>query len=382
MIIPYNRQFIDNEDIKIVTKSLKDDFITTGKYNQKFEKKIVKKLKCKFASVVNSGTAALHLSFLSIGIKKDDTIIMPSINFIASFNLCQSMGANIYLADVDKMTGQMTPQTLTECIKKNKLKKIKAVISMYLGGSPNNVISFFKIKKRYNFFLIEDACHALGSRYTINKKNFFIGSSRHSDICIFSLHAIKTITTGEGGIVCTNNKILFEKVKSLKSHGIFRNSKKKHWTYDVVRNGLNYRLSDISCALGISQLSKIDKFVKRRVELAKNYFNLLKNNNLISVAPFNSLSAYHLFIISIDFSKLKKNKDFLLEYLKKNNILAQFHYIPNYKFSVYKKKKLSLINTEYYFKNSFSIPLYYKLKFNEQKYIIDKIVIFMKKNKK
>ena len=382
MIIPYNRQFIDNEDIKIVTKSLKDDLITTGKYNHKFEEKIVKKLKCKFASVVNSGTAALHLSFLSIGIKKNDTIIMPSINFIASFNLCQSMGANIYFADVDKMTGQMTPQTLVECIKKNKLKKIKAVITMYLGGSPNNVIGFFKLKKNYNFFLIEDACHALGSKYFVDNKKFFIGSSRHSDICIFSLHAIKTITTGEGGIVCTNNKTLFEKVKSLKSHGIFRNLKKKHWTYDVVRNGLNYRLSDISCALGLSQLSKIDKFLKRRVELAKNYFNLLKNKNLISFAPFNSLSAYHLFIISIDFSKLKKNKDFLLEYLKKNNILAQFHYIPNYKFSVYKKKKISLINTEYYFENSFSIPLYYKLKFNEQKYIIEKIAIFMKKYKK
>ena len=178
------------------------------------------------------------------------------------------------------------------------------------------------------------------------------------------------------------NESSFSKKTEFPGHEGSKIPKKKHWTYDVVRNGLNYRLSDISCALGISQLSKIDKFVKRRVELAKNYFNLLKNKNLISFAPFYSLSAYHLFIISIDFSKLKKNKDFLLEYLKKNNILAQFHYIPNYKFSVYKKKKLNLINTEYYFKNSFSIPLYYKLKFDEQKYIVNKISIFMKKYKK
>ena len=187
---------------------------------------------------------------------------MPSINFISSFNLCQSLGARIYLADVDKITGQMTPETLIECIKINKIRKIKAVITMYLGGAGNHLQNFYNLKNKYKFFLIEDACHALGSKYLFNKKHT-IGSSKHSDICVFSLHAIKAITTGEGGIVCTNNKNLFKEINLLKSHGIKRDKYNRHWKYDVVKNGLNYRLSDINCALGVSQLSKLDSFIKK-----------------------------------------------------------------------------------------------------------------------
>ena len=182
-MIPYNKQSIDRKDINFVSKSLTEKLITTGPTNQKFEN-LIKKFQCKFASIVSSGTAALHLSFLSINIKKNDIVIMPSINFISSFNLCQSLGARIYLADVDKITGQMTPETLIECIKINKIRKIKAVITMYLGGAGNHLQNFYNLKNKYKFFLIEDACHALGSKYLFNKKHT-IGSSKHSDICIF-----------------------------------------------------------------------------------------------------------------------------------------------------------------------------------------------------
>ena len=147
-MIPYNKQSIDKKDIKSVSRSLTEKLITTGPFNHKFENLIKKKFKCKFASIVSSGTAALHLSFLSINIKKNDIVIMPSINFISSFNLCKSIGARIYLADVDKITGQMTPETLIECIKINKIRKIKAVITMYLGGAGNNLQNFYNLKKK------------------------------------------------------------------------------------------------------------------------------------------------------------------------------------------------------------------------------------------
>ena len=172
-IIPYGRQYIDNIDINFVSKALKEDLITTGSYVKKFEKKISKFLKVKYVASCNSGTSALHLAFMAINLKKDDVIIMPAINFIAAYNMARLMNAKIFLADVDSLTGQMTPKTLLECIKNNKLKKIKAIVTMYLGGYPENVIEFYNIKKKFNCFLIEDACHALGAKYLF-RKNFYL----------------------------------------------------------------------------------------------------------------------------------------------------------------------------------------------------------------
>jgi dTDP-4-amino-4,6-dideoxygalactose transaminase len=200
-IIPYGRQYIDSQDIKFVSKALKKDLITTGDYVKKFEDKISKILKVKFTTVCSSGTSALYLALIAINLKKDDVIVMPAINFIAVYNMARLMNAKIFLADVDSLTGQMTPETLLGCIRKNKLKKIKAIVTMYLGGYPENVIEFYNIKKRFNCYLIEDACHAFGAKYEYNKKYFNIGSCKHSDIAVFSFHPVKTITTGEGGAI-------------------------------------------------------------------------------------------------------------------------------------------------------------------------------------
>ena len=178
---------------------------------------------------------------------------MPAINFVAIYNLCKLIGAKIFLADVSPDTGQMTPGSLLNCIKKNKIKKIKAIVTMYLGGYPQNVNEFYKIKKIYKCYLIEDACHALGAKYKVGKDVFNIGSCAHSDFCVFSLHPVKTITSGEGGLVTTNNQSFSKKIKLLRSHGIIKSS---HWKYDIKFPALNYRLSDINCALSLSQLKK------------------------------------------------------------------------------------------------------------------------------
>jgi dTDP-4-amino-4,6-dideoxygalactose transaminase len=168
--IPYGRQYIDSQDIKFVSKALKQDLITTGNYVKKFEKNISKFLNVKFVSSCSSGTSAIHLAFMAIDLKKEDIVIMPAINFIAAYNMARFMNAKIFLADVDPLTGQMTPQTLLETIKRNKLKEIKVILTMYLGGYPENVVEFYNIKKKFNCYLIEDACHALGAKYLINKK--------------------------------------------------------------------------------------------------------------------------------------------------------------------------------------------------------------------
>ncbi len=378
--IPYNRQYIDGKDNAEVLKALKSKLITTGNFVIKYEKKIKKFLNSKYAVSCSSGTSALHLSMLAIGLKKGDVVIMPAINFIASYSISKMMGAKIFFADVDKYTGQMTPETLSLCIKKNRLKKIKLVITMYLGGYPENIYDFYKLKKKKNFFIIEDACHALGASYKFNNKQIMVGSCKHSDLAIFSTHPVKSITTGEGGIVTTNNELFYKKIKSYRSHGI-RRKKNTHWHYDIVETGFNYRLSDINCALGLSQLSKLKKFIQIRNKKYSYYlskFKKLNNNLLIHDYTKKNKSAFHLFMITINFSKINSTKNKFFRYLKNNKILAQFHYIPLYKFSFFKGKKNIYPNSEYYYKTKISLPLFYNISKIEQNFIINKISNFIR----
>jgi len=378
--IPYGRQFIDRSDVKEVSKALVQDFITTGNYVKKFENKVSSFLRVKYALSCINGTAALHLAFMAINLKKDDVVIMPAINFIASYTMAKFMNAKIYLVDVDSLTGQMTPKTLLSCINKNKIKKIKAVITMYLGGYPENVIEFYKIKKKYRFYLIEDACHALGAKYIYNKKLIPIGSCKHSDIATFSLHPVKTITSGEGGLVTTNNRLIYNQISLLRSHGIEKN-KKFHWKYNISKPSFNYRLSDLNCALALSQLRKINKFINYRKRIYDFYKSHLKRNNKVINFPSytNLRPSFHLFLISINFKKTQDKEEFL-KFLKKKNIYCQFHYIPIYKFKLFKEKinLNSFLGSENYLKNNISLPIFFNLKFFLLKKIIKKINTFIK----
>jgi len=307
--IPYGRQFIDRSDVKEVSKALVQDFITTGNYVKKFEDKVSSFLRVKYALSCINGTAALHLAFMAINLKKNDVVIMPAVNFVASYSMAKFMNAKIYLADVDSLTGQMTPRTLLDCINKNKIKRIKAVITMYLGGYPENVIEFYKIKKKYKFYLIEDACHALGAKYFYNKKYIPIGSCKHSDISTFSLHPVKTITSGEGGIVTTNSTLIYDQIILLRSHGIEKD-KNFHWKYNILRPSFNYRLSDLNCALALSQLKKIKKFINYRKRIYDFYRSHLKiNQNFINIKKYSKIiPSFHLYLLSINFKNIKKKK--------------------------------------------------------------------------
>lgn len=380
-LIPYGKHFIDKEDINFVSRSIQSQYLTGGNYEVKFKNKLKKYLGSKYLELTSSGTASLSLAFLAIDIKKNDIVIMPSINFIAAYNMANKLNAKIYLADVEKNTGQMTPETVEDCIKKNKLKKIKCVVTMYLGGYPENVIEFYKLKKKYNCFLIEDACHAFGASYYIKSKKYMIGSCSHSDIATFSFHPVKTIASGEGGCITTNNLNIKKKIQLLRSHGIKKNVI-KHWDYDVLDNGYNYRLSDINCALGLSQLKKINKFLKNRRKIANLYkLKLKKYNQFITFPKYKNkdkCSANHLLVVKINFEKLLKNKEDFFLYMKKNKIICQFHYIPIFNFNIFKKKKIynKLIGANEYSKQCLSLPLFYNLKEDEINYIVKKIINF------
>jgi len=374
--LPYGKQLIDKQDIQFVSKSLEEKLITGGNYVKKFERKVSTFLKNKFTISCNSGTSALHLALLSINVKKNDAVIVSSITFVAAINMLGNLGAKIYLADVDKNSGQITTNTVKECIKFNKIKKVKCIITTYLGGHISQVEEFYKLKKELNFYLIEDACHAFGTKYILNKKKHFVGSCKHSDLCTFSLHPIKTITSGEGGLITTNNKKLYNNIMLLRSHGILRSN--KHFVYNVVTQGFNYRLSDINCALGLSQIKKTIKFVKKRQKIAENYNKLLKDYTKIVSRPYyknNLLSSWHLYQIKINFKKFNISKEDLIKRLIKKKITTQIHYIPIYKHKIYKnlKKKIHK-NSKIFYGQTLSLPIFVNLKYSEQKYIVKCLV--------
>ena len=384
-MIPYGRQFIDKQDINVVKKVLNNQLITTGKEVEKFEKLFSKKTGGKFSVSCSSGTSALLLAYLALQIKKDDIIISPSINFIASVNMANFIGAKIYLTDVDPFTGHMRPIDLENCIKKNKIKKINTVVIMHNSGLPVDMIGFGKLKKKYKFNIIEDACHALGAKYSL-KKDDNVGNCRYSDISVFSFHPVKSITTGEGGMITTNNKRIFEKLKIYRNHGIVRKKsspKVYNWDYKVIAPGFNFRLSDFQCALGINQLKKLDKFVYERKNIAQKYkkkFLFAKNFKNILDEFQNKASAHHLFILNLDLKKIELSRNQIINKLFKSKIITQVHYIPIFNFPFYKKifKRKYFKNAISYYNSCLSIPIYYGLKDKEINYVSSKMIKLLK----
>jgi dTDP-4-amino-4,6-dideoxygalactose transaminase len=364
----YNSQFVEKKDEYEVSKSLRDDKITTGKYVIRFENNIKKFLGCNYVVTTSSGTSALDLAFKSISLKKDDVVIMPSINFISSYSMAKQYGASIYLADVCPRNGQITYNSIRECIRKNKLKKIKAIVVMYLGGYVDGNIDLYKIKKKFKCFLIEDACHAFGSEYKFSGKKIKIGSCKHCDLSTFSFHPLKTITTAEGGAVTTNNQKLFQNLLILRSHGIIR--KKKYWDYDIDTLSNNYRLSDVNCALGVSQLKKVNKIIKKRKSIYLKYTQIYNNDKIFKIYKKTSSCepSFHLVLFKINFTNKKINKDHLFKFMNQNDIYPQYHYKPIYKFKFFKKNKFfekDFIGSEAFYKKFISFPIHYRMKLSD-----------------
>ena len=377
-MIPYGRQFIDKDDIIAVQKALKNDLITTGKEVKKFEYLFSKFVGSKYSVSCSNGTSGLLLAYLALGIKKNDIIIMPSINFVASMNMANLMGAKIFLTDVNPLTGQMQPEDLKKCIEKNKLKKINTVVIMHNGGIPTDMKKFKRLKKKYKFKIIEDACHSLGGSYTSMKDK--VGNCKFSEISVFSFHPVKNITTGEGGMITTNSKKLSEKLKLFRNHGIIRkksNNKIYNWDYKVVSPGFNFRLTDFQSALGMSQLKKLKKFIKGRKAIVKRYKQKLSQNDNFDFFDIfqKTNSAYHLLIINLKLNKVKISRDNIIKKLFKNGIITQVHYIPIFLFPFYKKNynRNEFKNALNYYKSCLIIPIYYGLSLKKVDFVSKKI---------
>jgi len=370
-MIPYGKQQIDIEDIKSVVGVLKSDFLTTGPKVNEFEKKICKFVGCKYAVAVSSGTAALHLACLAAGLKKDDELITSPMTFAASSNCALYCNAKPVFVDVNEQ-GLLDENK----IEKKITKKTKIIIPVHYTGLVCEIEKIKKIADKHNLMIIEDACHALGGRY----KNSRIGDCKYSDMGIFSFHPVKHITTGEGGIITTNSKKLYEKLKSLRNHGIAKRPDKNSWYYEIPELGYNYRITDFQCALGINQLRKIEKFIRRRRDIAEKYNKAFEDDENIEVLKENEnqFNVYHLYVIKLEDGKIRLK---LFNYLKEKGILCQVHYIPVYWHPYYKKlgyEKELCPNAEEFYDRIISLPMYPDLKDEEQDYVIKKVFEFFK----
>tara|TARA_Y200000002_G_scaffold373144_1_gene371818 strand:- start:13390 stop:14550 length:1161 start_codon:yes stop_codon:yes gene_type:complete len=379
-IIPYSRQFIDKNDISSVIKILKSDMLTQGDGVLLFEKEISKYTGAKYASSFNSATSALHAACHALDVKKGDIVWTSPISFVASANCALYCGGTIDFVDINIDTYNISVSSLkkklSEAKKINKLPKV--LICVHLSGQSCEMEDIFKLSKIYNFKIIEDASHALGGLY----KNKKIGNCKYSDVCIFSFHPVKMITTGEGGMAVTNKKNLHEKLKIFNSHGIDTSkryiNKSMKFFNQMVDLGFNYRLSDIHAALGMSQMKKINKFLKRRFEIKKYYNKEFGKLDLPIIIPHDhpdTISSNHLYIIRIKKnSKITRNQ--ILERLRKRNIFVNVHYVPIYRHFFYQRMKIKnsdFPNSEIYGSQAISIPNFYGLKNGEIDEIIYKI---------
>lgn len=363
-MINYGKQYIDRKDVKKVIKVLKSDFLTQGPLVSEFEKSLEKKLKSKKAICVSSGSGALHIVSKSLNLKKGDKIVSSPITFIAGIANAIHCGAYPEFIDIDKDTYNIDPNKLEDKLKREK--KIKAVMVTDFAGQPSDWEELSYLKKKYKIKMINDNCHSLGSKYKGN-----IGyATKYADFSCLSFHPVKHITTGEGGAILTNNLDLAKELELFRSHGIQRNIKKNKepWFYEVNNLGFNYRLSDINAGLGLSQLNKLNKFISYRTKIASIYNHKFSNIDEIKTPYLKNdrTHSYHLYVLRINFKKLKKKKIELFKIFEKNNIKLQVHYIPIFLQPYFKKNfKVNIKNfpnTMNYYDEAFSIPIYYGLK--------------------
>lgn len=371
-MIPYSKQTLDKKDIESVVKTLKSQYLTQGPLIAKFEKKISKKVGAKHAAVVNSATSALHVSCMALGFKKNDILWTTPNTFVASSNCALHLGGKVDFVDIDYKTGNISVEKLEKKLyiskKNNSLPKI--VIPVHFAGNPTEQDQIFRLSKKYGFNIIEDASHSLGAKY----KNEKVGSCKWSDVTVFSFHPVKIITTFEGGAAVTNNLKIYNKIKLFSNHGITKNKKyylnknKGDWYYEQKVLGLNYRMTDVAAAMGISQIKKLSKFVSLRNMIAKKYnYKLDKKFLILPEIKRNFLSSFHLYVVKIrDIYGSKHEK--LFNHLRNNGINVNLHYIPVHLHPYYKKigfKQGDYKNAEKHANRAISLPIYPYLSSNK-----------------
>ena len=377
-MIPYGRQDISEEDIAAVLQILKSDWLTQGPTVSAFEQAVAQKVNAMFAVAVNSATSALHIACLALDLGPGDWLWTSPNTFVASANCGLYCGAHVDFVDINPLTYNMSVESLA--VKLDQAEKTgvlpKVIIPVHFAGQSCEMESIHHLSKRYGFKIIEDASHAIGGLY----KGKPIGSCEYSDIAVFSFHPVKVITSGEGGMALTNQVYLAEKMQSLRSHGMTRHPEKMQyrphggWYYEQIDLGFNYRMTDIQAALGLSQLKRLEQFVKRRHQIASSYDNALSCLPLI--LPFQRsdiYSAFHLYVIQIDQEQSPINRDILFNRLREEGIGVNVHYIPVHTQPYYQQqnlKKNQFIEAEKYYANAISLPIFSALTDDAQQKII------------
>lgn len=369
--IPYGRQCINEEDIQAVVETLRSDYLTTGPKVQEFEQAVARYCGAKYAVAVSNGTAALHIACMAAGIGSGDEVITTPITFVASANCVLYCGATPVFADIDARTYNISPEE----IEKKITDKTKAIIAVHFSGQPCEMEKITRIAEAHNLIIIEDAAHALGADYKGQK----IGSI--SDMTTMSFHPVKHITTAEGGMVLTNDEDLYRKLCLARTHGITREAAQMvhpeanaPWYYEQVDLGYNYRITDVQCALGITQLKRLDVFVARRRELVERYNQAFAGMEAL-ITPYQAEgcnNSYHLYVIQVT----NRSRLEVFQALRAAGIGVNVHYIPVYTQPYYRMHGYAeeyLPNAEQYYSRAISLPLYPELTNEDQDYVIEQV---------
>lgn len=375
-MIYYGHQHITEKDIQAVERVLHSDWLTQGPAIEAFEKKVANYCGAKYAVAVTNATSALHIACKAAGLGEGDVLWTSPITFTASANCGRYCGADVDFVDIDDKTYNMSVAELRHKLEA-AVKKPKVVIPVHLAGQSCDMEAIKALADEYGFKIIEDASHATGADY----KNIKVGSCCYSDMTVFSFHPVKIVTTGEGGIVLTNNKEIYEKLKLYRSHGITRDGNLMTqeadgpWYYQQIELGFNYRMTDMQAALGCSQMDSLDEFVARRRYLVKRYNEKLKNLPLRTPYQDEATNpSWHIYIIRVDFTKVKLSKKEIFARMRDRGIVLNLHYIPVHTQPYYQKlgfQKGDFPVSEKYYEEAITLPLYYDLTDEQQDEVIE-----------
>lgn len=383
MVIPYGRQGIDEDDIQAVVEVLRSDWLTTGPKIEVFETALKEKFGAKHCCAVSNGTAALHLIGLALGWEPNDIIITSPLSFLASANCILYAGGTPDFVDINALTYTIDPALLEEKVKAYRKdgKHVKAVVAVDYAGHPCDWAALRSIADKYDIQLINDNCHALGASFNGDVKY----ASKYADAVVQSFHPVKHITTGEGGAILTNDSGIDKKIKLLRNHGMTKAPElmeKDHgpWYYEMVELGYNYRITDIQCSLGISQLKKLDGFIAKRRDIAARYNKAFGSNEnfIIPTVSENIEHAYHLYPLQVKFDKTDIDREGLFRKMEEKGILLQVHYIPIHLQPYYRKEygfsEGDLPEAEQFYSKEISLPMYPSLSEDDVEMVVKSLL--------
>lgn len=402
--LPYGKQEVTREDIDAVARVLSSDFLTAGPIVPEFEAAIAARLQARNVTVVNSGTAALHLAILAAQIGPGDAVIVPSISFLATANAVLQAGADVVFCDVDPLSGLMTAEHLEEALKHIPARlNARAVIPVAMSGFSPLTKDLMTVARTNGLVVIEDACHALGSELAVEGGTIPVGAAIFADFHVFSFHPVKSIAMGEGGAITTNDAVADSRIKQLRNHGMTRNPEDylhvemafdnkenrepNPWYYEMQSLGWNYRAPDILCALGLSQFKRLDDIVKHRrqlVNLYKNHFSELESPLRVVSPEKSELACQHLLSCLIPFTQLGISRSQVITQLKDEGIGSQVHYIPIHRQPFYAQRydSRALPGADHWYAEELSLPLFPQMEESDVRYVAERITEILSKSGK